>query len=188
MTRITPETETPSDRSRRFRVALFSAVVVAVTLGHAGSALAQDRARAGGGALGVGVSAMLTGPVGPTIVYDAGAFHVEGIFGFASNGATEFDLGGRFWYHVNSASAADFSLGGGVGVTTIDPDGPAEGETNIHFDVGAQVRMFLVPNVAVMAAAGLGIVSGEDDDTGEENDLIIVRGDLIGSAGLAYFF
>lgn len=138
---------------------------------------------AAGGSLGVGVQTMLTGagPFGAQLVYDAGMFHIEGIFGFASNGSTNLDLGGRFWYHIHAAQLADFSLGGGVGVVSIDPDGDAEGTTDVHINVGAQLRAFLVPNVALSVSAGLAIITGDAD-------LVAVTGDLVGAAGVTYFF
>jgi hypothetical protein len=187
MNRSTPAAVTSSHRAARRRGLLSCGLLAAAVLvAGAGSARAQEPAgaTAGGsvGPLGVGASAMLTGPIGPSVVYDAGLFHIEGILGFASNGATDFALGGRFWYHIHTAQSADFSLGGGVGVTSTDPDGPDEGTTDVHIDVGAQIRVFLVPNVALSAAAGLAIISGDDAD------LVGVFGDLVGDAGITYYF
>lgn len=160
-------------------------LAAAVLVAGAAPARAQETAGAATassvGPLGVGASAMLTGPLGPSVVYDAGLFHIEGIFGFASNGSTDFALGGRFWYHLSTAPSADFSLGGGLGVTSTDPDGPPEGTTDVHIDVGAQIRVFLVPNVALSAAAGLAIISGDAD-------LVGIFGDLVGDAGITYYF
>jgi hypothetical protein len=168
--------------SPRTLAAVFAAVL---GLGAAGSASAQEwktGAGAGVGPLGVGVAAMLTGPFGPQVVYDAGVFHVEGIVGFQSNDATtDFDIGGRFFYHVHASQAADFSLGAGLGVTSSDPDGPAEGTTNVHIDIGPQLRAFVVPNVAVSATAGLAIITGDADN-------ILITGDLVGTAGITYYF
>jgi hypothetical protein len=177
-------------RPSRLRVNMFAgAVVLAALLGAASSASAQESragVRAGGaagGSLGVGVQTMLTGagPFGAQLVYDAGMFHIEGIFGFASNGSTNLDLGGRFWYHIHAAQLADFSLGGGVGVVSVDPDGDVEGTTDVHINVGAQLRAFLVPNVALSVSAGLAIITGDAD-------LVAVTGDLVGAAGVTYFF
>jgi hypothetical protein len=153
-------------------------------LAPAGSALAQPEGdvRAGsGGGLGVGVHAMLLGAVGPAVVYDTGVFHIEGLLAFASNGETQIDVGGRFWYHVHSSQAADFSLGGGLGVQSIDPEGDVEGTTDIEIDAGVQVRVFLVPNVSLSASAGLGIITGDAD-------FLALTGDLTGDTGLTYFF
>jgi hypothetical protein len=168
--------------SPRTLAAAFAAVLA---LGAAGSASAQEwktGAGAGVGPLGVGVAAMLTGPFGPQVVYDAGVFHVEGIVGFQSNDATtDFDIGGRFFYHVHASQAADFSLGAGLGVTSSDPDGPAEGTTNVHIDIGPQLRAFVVPNVAISATAGLAIITGDADN-------ILITGDLVGTGAITYYF
>jgi hypothetical protein len=162
------------------------ALTLALILATAGTALAQDDAGRGGGSggpLGVGVNAMLAGPFGPTVVYDTGMFHIEGILGFQDTDAqTEFDIAGRFWYHISSSQAADFSLGGGLGVVSIDPAGEGtEGTTDIEIDAGAQVRAFIVPNVAISASLGLAILTGDAD-------AVSLTGDVTGSAGIIYFF
>ncbi len=177
-------TEAHSDGSRRRRAGkLVCALALAVPLflAQAGSAEAQEGRS---GSLGVGIQTMLLqdGPFGPAVIYDAGMFHLEGLFGFADDDATtRFDLGGRFWYHIHSAASADFSLGGGLGVVSIDPEGDAEGTTDIEIDAGAQIRAFLVPNVAVSASLGLAILTGD-------GDFIAITGDLVGNAGIAYYF
>ena len=184
-----PRTLDPSTRPRRARGhKLAAAIVAALSLGLAGSAMAQGDMKTGAGAgagpLGVGVTAMLTGPFGPSIVYDTGVFHIEGIVGFQSNDATtDFDIGGRFYYHVHATQAADFSLGGGVGITTTDPDGPAESFTDVHIEIGPQLRAFVVPSVAISASAGLAIITGDNG-----NDNLLLVGDLVGSAGITYYF
>lgn len=142
---------------------------------------AQVSASATGAAgLGVGVLAMLSGPVGASVVYDPGQFHVEGILGFASDGETDIDIGGRFFYHLHSSQAADFSLGGGLGIQNVNPD-MGDSTTNIDVDVGAEVRLFLVPNVALSSTIGLAIVTGD-------GDLVALRGQLLGDIGVTYFF
>ena len=178
-----PSVRARPGRAKRLTCAL--AVALPLIVAQAGSALAQEGSTGrSGGNLGVGVHAMLDGggPFGPAIVYDTGIFHIEGLVGFAdTDGATEFDVGGRFWYHINSSQSADFSLGGGLGVTSIDPEGEAEGTTDIEIDVGAQLRAFIVPNVALSASLGLAIITGD-------NDVISLTGDLTGAAGVTYFF
>lgn len=170
---------------RGSRLAIALALALAAVSFSAGSALAQGGSggRGSGGNLGIGIHTMLTGsgPFGPAVVYDTGLFHIEGIIGFADNDeATEFDVGGRFWYHINSSQAADFSLGGGLGVVSIDPE-VGDGTTDIEIDVGGQVRAFIVPNVALSASLGLAILTGD-------TDFIALTGDLTGTAGLTYFF
>jgi hypothetical protein len=136
-----------------------------------------------GGGFGVGVVAMLTGPFGAEVVYDPGRFHVEGILGFRSleDSQTDIAVGGRFWWHLHTSTAADFSLGGGLGIVLSDREDPQEDQTDIHVDGGAQVRTFVVPNVALAASLGLAIVSGDADFVG-------ITGQLFGSIGATYFF
>lgn len=156
------------------------ALALPLFLAQAASAEAQETR---GGNLGVGVHTMLLpDSFGPAVIYDAGAFHIEGLFAFADDDeTTRFDLGGRFWYHIHSAASADFSLGGGLGVVSIDPAGDGEGTTDIEIDAGAQIRAFLVPNVAVSASLGLAILTGD-------GDFIAITGNPVGDAGIAYYF
>lgn len=148
-----------------------------------GTAGGEEGGGAGGG-FGVGIVAMLTGPFGAAVVYDPGRFHVEGILGFASfeDDQTEIAVGGRFWWHLHTSTAADFSLGGGVGFVLIDEEATDEDQTNIHLEGGAQVRTFVVPNVALAASLGLGIISGDG------GDFVGITGQLVGSIGASYFF
>lgn len=142
----------------------------------------------GGGAaagFGVGAMAMLTGPFGGAVIYDPGQFHIEGIIGFESNGVTTILLGGRFWYHMHTSTAADFSVGGGLGFASTELDdgfGMSEDVTTIHIEGGGQLRVFVVPNVALAATAGLAVVTGDDQD------LVAVTGQLFGDVGVSYFF
>lgn len=149
-----------------------------VALEAEGEATVDDGGGEGAG-LGVGVHAMLSGPFGAAIIYDPGAFHIEGMIGFASNGTTAIALGGRFWYHLHTSTAADFSLGGGLGLSTVDDD--PEDQNNVHIDAGAQLRAFVVPNVALSATLGLAIVTGDADFVG-------LTGQLVGGLGISYFF
>ena len=138
-----------------------------------------------GAGFGVGAMAMLTGPFGGAVIYDPGMWHAEGIVGFESNGVTTILLGGRFWYHLHTSTAADFSIGGGLGFASTEVDnglGMDEDVTTIHVEGGGQLRVFVVPNVALSATAGLAIVTGDD------RDLVAVTGQLIGDVGVSYFF
>ena len=178
-------TRAPSARSTRRRAPLLCALALAVPFVLAmqsGTAQAQERH---GGKLALGVNAMLdgAGPFGPMVVYDAGLFHLEGIFGFedVENDHTEFDLAGRFWYHIHSVGSADFSLGGGLGLVNFDPDA-GDGTTDFEIDAGGQIRAFIVPNVAVSASLGLAIL------TGDSPTAISISGNFVGNAGIAYYF
>src|SRR5690606_20581363 len=81
------------------------------------SASAQEAERG----LGIGAQAMLTsdffgaGVAGAALTYDAGVFHVDGIFGLISTGDTGFGLGVQGWYTVHGGGIADLSVGGGLG-------------------------------------------------------------------------
>jgi hypothetical protein len=183
MSEANVRTRTPTDGTRRWRAGKLlaaAAVALLVLAWQIGSAQAQER---DGGNLGVGVNAMLSGGglIGPSVVYDTGVFHIEGLLGFEDNGQTRFDVGGRFWYHIHSAQSADFSLGGGLGVISVNPEGDDDGTTDIEIDAGAQMRAFIVPNVAVSVSLGLVVLTGDAD-------AIAITGDLVGGAGIAYYF
>jgi hypothetical protein len=183
MSEANVRTQARGDGTRRWRAGKLLAaavVVVAALVWQTGSAQAQEGDR---GSFGVGVNTMLDieGPLGPSVIYDTGVFHVEGLLGFQDNGQTRFDIGGRFWYHIHAAQSADFSLGGGLGVVSIDPGGEDDNITNIEIDGGAQLRAFIVPNVALSVSLGLAVLTGDAD-------AISITGDLFGSAGIAYYF
>jgi hypothetical protein len=175
-------------RSPRLPVAklicALAAALPLVLVGQVDSAEAQEGRKSGN--LGVGVVAMLggadVGTVGPAVVYDTGIFHIEGLFGFNDNDTqTRFTVGGRFWYHIHSGQSSDFSLGGGLGVVSVDPEGGGDSTTNVEIDAGAQLRAFIVPNVAVSASLGLGLLTGD-------TDVIAITGDLVGGLGIVYYF
>ncbi|HYP77678.1 MAG TPA: hypothetical protein VER12_17025 [Polyangiaceae bacterium] len=154
-----------------------------------GTAAAQQAAPAARG-IGVGAEATLTGIVGGTFVYDAAAWHLDALLGgsFQHNDSS-LAVAARFFFPVHRSQSADFSLGPGVGLvhTTHDPDGDGpEGRnsaTPIHLEGAAQIRAFVVPNIAVNATAGLGVVVNNEN----ENSATI-GGQLGGSFGITYFF
>jgi hypothetical protein len=115
-----------------------------------------------------------------------GRFHVDGLFGLYHNTGTDFDLAARGWYHVHAASSADFSVGAGLGFTRRRNNLPA-GQTSAQWDfemeLGAQVRAFIVSNVALLGSVGLGLYI---PDTG--NTVVNISGNLTGTVGLAYYF
>lgn len=160
-----------------------AALALAVTL-----ALGAAPAHAENG-LGVGVQAMLTGPGNPGLVaggvsgasltYDAGAFHVDGIFSLSAGDNTRFGIGGQFWYVLHGGGIADLSIGGGLGVADDGDD-----DTDFHLNGGLKIRLFLVSNVALSTVFGLGFIFDDDDD----DDDIVVGGQSVGSMGITYFF
>jgi hypothetical protein len=130
--------------------------------------------------IGVGVESMLSGPSGPTVVYQTPSFHVEGILGVFDRANTTFLLAGRFYYQVHSGELSDFSLGGGLGL--VNTDAPGDNETDIHLEAGAKIRVFLAPNVSLSSSLGMAVVA---DDA---NDTAIIAGRLQGTMGITYFF
>lgn len=160
--------------------ALLATVFVASLVSLASPAAA---APGGGTGIGVGAAQTLTGINGPTVVYQAPLFHVEGMLGFLdSQGQTTIDAAGRFFYEIHTASAADFSLGGGLGFRSFDNG--MDSTTNVHLELGAQLRAFITSNVALTAALGFGIIAVD----GPGDNTISLIGDLNGDLGVVYFF
>ena len=60
---------------------------------------------------------------------------------------------------------------------------PRESRTPIHLEGAAQIRAFVVPNIALSATAGLGVVLNKDN-----NNSATIGGQLGGSFGVTYFF
>ena len=153
-----------------------------------GTAAAQTAPVARG--IGVGAEATLTGIVGGTFVYDAAAWHLDAILGgnFQHNDS-QLAVAARFFFPLHRSQAADFSIGPGVGLvhTTHDPDGDGpngrDSANPIHLEGAAQIRAFVVPNIAINATAGLGVVLNNDN-----NDSATFGGQLGGSFGVTYFF
>lgn len=158
-----------------------------VALLATGTSFAQSAPAARG--IGVGAEATLTGIAGATFVYDAEAFHVDALLGasFRRNDSA-VAVAGRLFFPIHRTQAADFSLGPGIGLihTSTDPDGDGPGgrvsSNPIHVEGAAQIRAFLVPNVAVSASAGIGAVITND------NNSAVITGQLGGSFGITYFF
>lgn len=149
---------------------------------------ASGVAQAGGqeGTIGVGAEFQINGFTGgPSVNYDAGAFHVGGFFSFADDDGpdnTLWSLGGRFYYHAHSTAMADFGVGGSIGILSFpEPGAPdPDRQTGIFLEPGIQTRLFLAANVAVSASAG--IVIGVADADG-----VAIDGQTI-TAGLHYYF
>jgi hypothetical protein len=160
-----------------------------------------------GRGIGVGAMTMLNGTSGALFTWGSagGGFHIDGMAGLhryrpggAPSSTTDFTLAGRFWYHIHSAAYADFSLGGGFGIIRWVSNPGAGNESDnldVCFEVGGQIRAFIVPNVALTADLGLGATFGS-------NDNILIGGQsftgsgspeggsgfVAGTLGIAYFF
>lgn len=171
------------------KIALTSLVAIALLALGTRAAAAQE-----GGerptAVGVGVTGLLvSGPgfanqfAGPTVVFQTPLFHIEGLVTFTDTDADGTDVGvaGRFWYALSQTERSDFSVGGGLGLLIDDVPG-GDDQTDIELNLGAQIRAFIVPNVALSATLGFGVVSTDGDDfTG-------FIGDVTGAMGIVYFF
>ncbi len=147
------------------------------------AASAQGSSSAGLG-LGLGVEATLTGLSGAALVYDAGAFRIDGVLGIATQGNTDFFLAGRFWYVLHTGDNSDFAIGGGLGIEDDDGGGPMgdENDIDLHVEAGAQIRAFITANVALSASGGFGFIVDEGDD------FLGFGGQLMGTMGVTYFF
>jgi hypothetical protein len=164
--------------------------LVVFTLFATGTAAAQTAAATPTArGVGIGAEATLTGIVGATFVYDADVFHVDALLGgsFQHNDSS-VAVAGRLFFPVHRSQSADFSLGPGIGLVhvTHDPDGDGPlgrvSSNPVHVEGAAQIRAFVVPNVALSASAGLGVVFTEN------NNNAIIGGQLGGSFGVTYFF
>jgi hypothetical protein len=161
-------------------------------------------ASAGGieGSVGVGAEFALNGLTGgPSINYDAGAFHVGGFLSFSDgDGAnnTNYSIGGRFFYHVGSTAMSDFGIGGTLGFFSLDGQGPDNDDrlTLMFLEPSFQIRLFLASNVAlsfnagivigVVDADGIALGGGSLIDTGTGG--LFGGGGVTGSAGVHYYF
>ncbi len=179
-------------------LALVRSVAIAITMVVGlGVAAAQPEGEVGGTdgtGIGVGAEAMLpavfdvggagvsvVGVGGVSVVYDAGPFHCGGIFGFQDDdNATDLAIGGRFLYHLHEAAAADFSIGGGVGMRHVFRDNNPD-EDDFMLEALVQLRAFIVPNVAISGSAGVAVTSGD-------HDRFVITGQPLGSVGITYFF
>lgn len=161
---------------------LFVAVAVIGTIGIATDAAAEENATrlgasAGRSGFGIGIAAMLSGPVGPSITYDARAWHIDAIFAATDLGNSTIQAGGRFYYVVNRSDEADFSVGAGVGLVAQN-----NGPDLLHVEGGAKIRAFIVSNVALSATLGMALIFGG----GETN--FDTPAQLQGMFGITYFF
>jgi hypothetical protein len=142
---------------------------------------------------GVGVTGMLLGgPVGLSLAYDAGPWHVDSMLGLVKPGAgvrANFDLGARFWYHIHSTANADFSVGGGLGYIRIGNRAPASATTGIFIEAGGQIRVFLASNVALSGSLGLSIATADFEAYGLGGQLLAGQSFAAGAGfGLHYYF
>ena len=133
--------------------------------------------------MAVGAATMAGALAGPSFVYDKNDWRVDAILSWrlVKDLPDTLAIGGRFYYVVKSSAQADLSLGGGLAF--LRQGGPAgvDAETGVLLEVGAQIRVFLVRQVALTgtfgAAVGLAAV-----------DYVEFRGDPVGGLGIVYYF
>ena len=194
------------------KLTLCSVVVAAAVVGLATPAFAQDTSpppaaptapvrrvgRTSGdvanGGLGVGATVFVSGLAGPEVVYDFGLWHLAGMIAFdhePANGnnnapsSTAFDFGVGGWYHLHLGESSDFSLGGTFGLLTYSPPVGNSG-TAFEFEPGAQMRVFLTPNVALHA--GVAFVLAFGDYVGVLHKQFSFGGQVAENFGFTYFF
>jgi hypothetical protein len=153
----------------------------------------------GGGAgagIGVGASQFVSGFTGAQVVFDTPRWHVEAQTAFDTRNiggpgnprVTLFDFGVSGWYHLSLGASSDFSLGGGFQIITRSGAGSANAEV---LEPGAQVRVFVTPNVAVHALIAFPLVFGDTLNTASNNGVASsfgFNGQLTGAFGFTYFF
>jgi hypothetical protein len=162
-------------------------------------------AAAGGseGSVGVGAEFGINGQTGGVSVnYDAGKFHLGGFLGFSNGGGsndTDYTLGGRFFYHINSTAMSDFGIGGTFGLLSLDDRGMGDRAQLMFLEPSFQIRLFLASNVALSFTAGVVIGLVDADDTygfsiGAQNLGVTGAGQsaatsiISGAAGVHYYF
>lgn len=163
------------------RIALIASAASLVALTSTASAQEAERPTA----LGVGIQGFLVDGLatGPSVTFQTPMFHIEGILSVIDDAGDDTDvgIGGRFWYAISQTERSDFSVGGGLALL-IDDDMAGDDDTDIELDLGAQLRAFIVPNVAISATLGFGVVVTDGDD------FLGLVGDLLGQVGISYFF
>ncbi|HEY4241298.1 MAG TPA: hypothetical protein VGM88_15865 [Kofleriaceae bacterium] len=115
--------------------------------------------------------------------YDTSMFHAGAFFGMQdpSGAPSTIEFGGRFWYHVAHAAAADFSVGGSVGVGIV-PGAMGGHDTDILIEPGFQIRAWVTPNVALSFTGAFSILTGDPDTS------LAIGGQVTGTAGVHYYF
>jgi hypothetical protein len=149
----------------------------------------------GGGPIGLGAIAYLSGPQGLSLAFDPGIFHIDSIVGMFGGGGNpnipfgpsgdgfHLRLGVRAWYHLFSSGGGDFSVGGGAAYVHDNPPGPNNASNALWVEGGALIRMFIVQNVGL--SVGAGITLGVADAGGAYN---IGAVGAVGNAAVHYFF
>lgn len=178
-------------------IVLLSLLLTLVT--GSATALAQEASAKRG--LGLGAETTLAGTRAASLVYDTGKLHVDALLGFLNVGqdpaddTTAFVVGARLFFVLHEGTSSDFSAGGGLMIVNAD-NLADDSETNFELEGAAQIRAFITPNVALSASLGLAIIIADDYVIGGDDlisgagaeSVILINGQLIGGAGITYFF
>jgi hypothetical protein len=144
-----------------------------------------------GGAIGLGamVSFAPANAGDVLFVYDTSMFDLDAALGYGhasqnnvSTSDFRFGIGG--WYHLARGSMADFSIGGTVGLLYNSGLLYNGSYTSFAIDPGAQARLFLSPNFALLARFGVDITFGDNNQATTFN----IGGATFANFGFAYFF
>jgi hypothetical protein len=125
-----------------------------------------------------GAATAAAGPGGAVVAgWDASQWRAEGLVGllFRDGGGTTFSFGARGFYVLHKTSRADFGIGGLLGLIV-------SGGAVFLIEPSAQIRAFIVENVALTATLGMGIAVGDAPAT------IGILGQVVGGLGLTYTF
>lgn len=166
----------------------FVAAVVAGAGALASQAWAQDAPSAPVG-FGVGAETTMDTFAGPGVTslsgaYNAGPWHGSVLLGAADQegqSGTLLQLGGRAYYHMHASADADLGIGGGLILVHVPGRGNGDSADVVYVEVGAQIRAFLTPNVALSASAGAVIMTADANG-------FLVTGQALGAFGLHYYF
>lgn len=148
----------------------------------------------GGGAIGIGATTSFApatlGGADALFVYDQPMFHIDVALGYlheahspGNTSDSDFRFGVGGWYHLARGSMADFSIGGTVGLDYSSFMGGGS-QTSFMLAPGAQARLFLSPNFALMGDVGLVVLFG---DNNHDTDVGIL-GQTVADFGFTYFF
>jgi hypothetical protein len=135
--------------------------------------------------IGVGPQAVLgttASAAGAGLVVEWDTFYIDGTFSFATGDVPDqVNLGAGFYYIVQRGKLADFAVGGSLSVLFADR---RVGDANVGVAItgGAKIRAFVVPKVALSAGLGIAATLIEDATT------FVLGSQLVGSAGLTYYF
>jgi hypothetical protein len=163
------------------------------TIVWSGSALADGPA---GHGLGVGIEAELGELAGPTVGYDLGRVRLDllGKLSLRITDKLDDTIGGgglRCFVVVHHADRADFAVGVGAAVLisqTRAMDGTITRDASVDAELAAELRAFVVSNVALTAEFGIALVNSGIAGSGLRQNAITLGGQLLGGLGVMYYF